>query len=139
MKKFFTLMLITAAITGVIALSRYDPDIQTASASFGRSKSIASSNIKYRDGRYTGQTVDVGYGPVQVRAHIKHGKIIDIKFLQMPNDKDRTIEVTNMAKPLLRSETLAVQSADVDIVSGATQTSEGYVQSLQDALAEARL
>lgn len=136
MKKIIIPVVIALAIAGLVALSRFHPEIV---AKVGTSQLGSSGNTKnYKDGKYTGQTVDVGYGPVQVEAIIRGGRITRINFLQMPNDRPRSIEVTNMAEPILRSETLTAQDADIDIASGATQTSEGYIQSLQDALAQAK-
>ncbi len=142
MKKLLGGILITAAIVGLVALLRFQPKTKAAGLSVINQTQSApgpgSSRVRYKDGNYSGQTVDVGYGPVQVQTVIRGRKIIDIKFLQMPNDRTHSVEVTNMAEPILRSETLTAQSANIDIASGATQTSEGYIQSLQDALSQAK-
>ncbi len=131
----------TVLIAGLVALSHFHPKVQSAAVSMNISKRSSSDNnsgAQYKDGSFSGQTVDVGYGPVQAQAIIKGGKIASINFLQMPDDREHSVEVTNMAKPVLLSETLTAQSADIDIASGATQTSEGYIQSLQDALSQAK-
>jgi uncharacterized protein with FMN-binding domain len=92
----------------------------------------------YKDGQYTGPEVDAFYGLVQVQAQIQHGKITDIQFLEYPNDRRTSIRINNVAIPYLRSEAIEAQSADVDLISGATLTSEAFVQSLGSALATAR-
>jgi uncharacterized protein with FMN-binding domain len=99
--------------------------------------SSSSASITYKDGTYTGASEDTPYGTVQVAAIVSGGKITNIEFLQMPNDRGHTQEVTAFAQPLLKNSTLSKQSAHIDFVSGATTTSEGYQQSLQSALDQA--
>jgi uncharacterized protein with FMN-binding domain len=91
----------------------------------------------YKDGQYTGTVADAVYGQLQVKAVISQGKITDVQFLQYPNHSGHTTEVSNMALPQLKSEAIQAQSANVDIVSGATQTSQAFMQSLQSALTQA--
>jgi uncharacterized protein with FMN-binding domain len=93
---------------------------------------------QYRDGNYTGAEVDAYYGLVQVQATIKQGKLADVQFLQYPNDRRTSIRINNIAIPYLEQEAIQAQSADVDIISGATLTSEAFVQSLQAALDSAK-
>ena len=93
---------------------------------------------QYADGTYTGSTADAYYGMVQVQAVISGGKLTDVKFLQYPNDRGTSREINTQAMPLLTQEAVAAQSAQVDGVSGATQTSEAFVQSLSAALAKAK-
>jgi uncharacterized protein with FMN-binding domain len=69
------------------------------------------------------------WGTVQVRAIFTSGKLTDIKMLQTPNDRHAT-----RAIPILRTEALQAQSANIDTVSGATATSEAYAESLQAAI-----
>ncbi|HSX40662.1 MAG TPA: FMN-binding protein [Candidatus Saccharimonadales bacterium] len=95
------------------------------------------TNISYKDGTYTGDVTDAYYGNVQVQVAIVNGKISDVIFLQYPNDA-RTSQVINaQAMPLLKSEAIQAQSANVDIVSGASQTSQAFQQSLASALKKA--
>jgi uncharacterized protein with FMN-binding domain len=82
----------------------------------------------------TGPAVDTQYGPVQVRVTLQGGRIVDVAALQLPNDRSRSVEISNYAAPQLRDEVLRAQSAKIDVVSGATYTSQGYIQSLQAAL-----
>ncbi len=92
----------------------------------------------YNDGTYVGSVADAYFGNVQVKAVIQGGKITDVQFLQYPNTHSYSIEVNSQAMPYLTQEAIQAQSANVDIVSGATQTSEAFVQSLGDALAKAK-
>lgn len=92
---------------------------------------------KYADGTYVGSLADAFYGPMKVEAVISGGKLTDVQFLSYPNDRGTTIEINQHAMPLLAQEAVSAQSANVDIISGATQTSEAFNQSLATALSEA--
>ncbi len=92
----------------------------------------------YKDGVFTGDPAEILWGIVQVKAVIQSGKIADVQFLQMPFDRARSVEITDMAKPLLKSEAIEAQSAQVDLVSSATMTSFGFRQTLASALAKAK-
>lgn len=92
----------------------------------------------YKDGDYTGSTADAQWGFIQVKAIIKNGKITDVQFLQYPNERGRSVMINNYADPQLTQEAIQAQSAQVDIITGATDTSEAFMQSLSDALAQAK-
>lgn len=92
---------------------------------------------KYKDGTYTGSPADAFYGNIQVQAVISGGKITGVNFLQYPNDRGTSIMINQQAMPYLRQEAIAAQSANVDIVSGATDSSMAFRQSLQSALNQA--
>jgi hypothetical protein len=85
-----------------------------------------------------GPVVPTRYGDVQVRVVLVGGQIVDVQALKLPNDRARSVRISNEAGPLLREETLRAQSAQIDLVSGASYTSDGYAQSLQGALDAAR-
>jgi len=89
------------------------------------------------NGTFTGPTVNVNYGNVQVQITVKDGKITDATALQAPNG--RNDRWTNMALPILKKQTLAAQSASIQGASGASYTSYGWYTSLQGALAKAGL
>jgi uncharacterized protein with FMN-binding domain len=63
--------------------------------------------------------------------------ITEVSVLQQPNGNPKDVEINDEALPILVRDTLDAQSADIDMVSGATVTSEGYLESLQAALDEA--
>jgi uncharacterized protein with FMN-binding domain len=88
-------------------------------------------------GTFTGPTVNVNYGNVQVQIVVKDGKITDATALQAPSG--RNDRWTNMALPILKKQTLAAQSASIQGASGASYTSYGWYTSLQGALAKAGL
>jgi uncharacterized protein with FMN-binding domain len=95
------------------------------------------NNSQFKDGEFTGSVADAFYGNIQARAVIKNGKIIDVQFLQYPSDRDRSIEINSYAMPILKQQAITVQSAKVDGVSGATDSSQAFMESLGVALAQA--
>jgi uncharacterized protein with FMN-binding domain len=94
----------------------------------------SSPVVAASDGTFTGATVSTNFGPVQVGITIAGGKLVDVRALQLPSDRTRSADIAAYSSPILRSEALSAQSAQIDVVSGATYTSEGYAQSLQSAL-----
>jgi len=87
----------------------------------------------------TGAVAQTRWGPVQVRLTLADGKITAVDVVQYPDGNGRDREINDDALPVLVQETISAQSADVDMVSGATVTSTGYLQSLQSALDQAGL
>ncbi|HUD02439.1 MAG TPA: FMN-binding protein [Candidatus Paceibacterota bacterium] len=92
----------------------------------------------YTDGTYTGSTADAYYGTVQVQVVIQNGKIVTVNFLQYPSDRRTSQYINAQAMPQLKSEAIAAQSANVSGVSGASDTSAAFIQSLGDALTQAK-
>lgn len=111
-----------------------------ASASSG----VPSSNAKPSAGSkpkpstgpvtVTGDSVSTPYGPVQVRVTVAGGKITAVNTLSYPSGDSHSQQIGAYAVPRLTQEALAAGNANIDMVSGATYTSQGYVQSLQSAL-----
>jgi uncharacterized protein with FMN-binding domain len=93
-----------------------------------------STTTGYKDGKYTGSVADAYYGSIQVLAIISGGKLTDVQFLQYPNDNPRSSSINSQAKPYLKQEAVQSQNANVNIISGATLTSQAFIQSLSDAL-----
>lgn len=81
-----------------------------------------------------GATAQTRWGPVQVRITVTAGRLVDVTALQHPTGNRNDERINAFALPVLRQEALAAQSANLDHVSGATVTSNGYVASLQSAL-----
>ncbi|QKJ19082.1 FMN-binding protein [Microbacterium hominis] len=96
----------------------------------------AASSIA--DGTYTGAAADTRYGAVQVQITVRDGRItaVDVPHYPARNGHDR--QINSRALPVLVSETLDAQSSGIDMVSGATYTSDGYLQSLQSAIDQAQ-
>lgn len=102
------------------------------------SNTTGTSTVHYKDGQYTGSTADAQWGNIQVKAIIKNGKITDVQFLQYPNNHNRSVDINSYADPQLTSEAIQAQNANVDIVTGATDSSDAFMQSLSDALSQAK-
>ena len=93
---------------------------------------------QYKDGTYTGSVEDAFYGNIQVQAKISSGRIVDVVFLQYPNDNGTSISINSQADPMLTQEAIQAQSANVDIISGASASSQAFQASLANALAQAK-
>lgn len=88
---------------------------------------------------YDGAAASTRHGDVQVRITVADGAITAAEAINHPNSNGNDQQINSYAIPILVNETLPAQSAGIDMVSGATVTSRGYVQSLQDALDQAGL
>ena len=93
---------------------------------------------QYRDGTYTGVEVDAFYGLVKVQTTIQNGKIVDVKFLEFPQDRRTSQRINSYAVPYLQKEAIQAQNAQVNFISGATLTSQAFTVSLQSALNQAK-
>ena len=87
----------------------------------------------------TGSVAQTQWGPVQVQLDIRNRRITDVSVVQYPNGNGTDQEINSYALPILTQETVDSQSAHIDMVSGATVTSNGYLESLQSALDQAGL
>ncbi|WP_238159709.1 FMN-binding protein [Kribbella pratensis] len=85
----------------------------------------------------TGDVAQTQWGPVQVQLTLQSGKITAVSVPQYPNGNRRDAEINEYALPILINETVQAQSSQIDMVSGATVTSDGYIRSLQSALDQA--
>ena len=112
-------------------------NLSTATTSAPATNSPQTSSSAYRDGTYTGASEDAYYGNVQVAVTVSGGKITNVKFLQYPNDRNTSVMINMQAMPYLTQEAIQAQSAQVDGVSGATQTSRAFIESLRSALSQA--
>jgi uncharacterized protein with FMN-binding domain len=149
---FFTILVVMGATVGLrlYGIGEQVAGSPTAAASVGESTSStgdastpsstpspsASSPSPASTGTtvITGDAVDTRWGPVQVEVTFSGDTITAVKTVQAPDSNGRDIQINNQALPILQQEALASQSADIDTVSGATYTSEGYIQSLQSAI-----
>lgn len=101
----------------------------TATARAGSGSTSGASGTK----TVTGTLISTRYGPVQVEVTVVNGKITSITAVELPSG-GRSGMISAYAAPILTNEALAAQSAQIDLVSGATYTSTGYERSLQAAL-----
>lgn len=110
----------------------------TPSISPNPSPVVPAANVGlYKDGTYTSPVVDAYYGNVQIAINVSGGRLTDVSFLQYPSDRRTSQQINSRAMPALKSEAIAAQSAKVDMVSGATATSQAFAQSLSTVLAQA--
>ena len=86
---------------------------------------------------YTGQVAQTQYGPVQVAVDVRNGKVTKVSVLQYPSSNSVDQQIAQYSLPVLNREAIATQSSHIHMVSGATYTSGGYIQSLQSALDQA--
>lgn len=90
-----------------------------------------------KSGTFAGNPISTPYGTMQVAAVVANGKLTSVKVLQHTDVGGRSFQIDASALPVLKSEALSKHSANIDVVSGATYTSEGYAKSLQSALDKA--
>jgi uncharacterized protein with FMN-binding domain len=98
----------------------------------------STATTTYTDGTATGSVIPTRYGDVQVQITVSNGVITDVTALQLPDRDGRSRQIASAAEPILREEALTAQSASIDLLSGATYTSEAYAESLQSALDQVR-
>jgi uncharacterized protein with FMN-binding domain len=114
-------------------------DSTGSSGSSGSAGSSGSSGSSSATKTYTGDAVSTRFGDVQVEITVTNGKITKAAVLQVPWSNGRDQEINSYAVPILNSEAVDQQSANIDMVSGATYTSNGYIGSLQSAIDQANL
>lgn len=147
-KKFLLSSLVVAAFAAYSLHARDErhsvtitapPALQSTKSSGASSQPSVPAGSGYKDGAYTGTPADALYGNIQVQATIRGGAITDVTFLQYPNDRNTSVSINEQAMPYLKQEAIRAQSAQVDGVSGATDTSQAFIQSLASALTQAKL
>jgi uncharacterized protein with FMN-binding domain len=92
----------------------------------------------YQDGTYTGAEIDIRWGYVKVQTTIQRGQIANVQVVEYPTERRTSAQINSIAVPELQQEAIQAQSANVNIISGATLTSEGFQMSLQAALSQAK-
>ncbi len=97
-----------------------------------------ATNGQYKDGTYTGPSVNAMWGLVRVQAIVQGGQLKNIQVLDYPSDRRTSQRINQQVLPWLESEVIQAQNANVDIISGATLTSEAFMRSLQVALNSAK-
>ncbi|GLY33824.1 FMN-binding protein [Kineosporia sp. NBRC 101731] len=141
----------TATVAGIVALlslktqTQNSPILTTTAAdtsgssASSDSSSGSSSNGSATSSTYTGDAVTTRYGIIQVQVTVTNKKITDVSFAQLTAFDGHSQQINSWAGPELIQEAVQQQSAQVDTISGATYTSDGYRQSLQSALDQAGL
>ena len=150
------ILAVTGTIAGLVALLSFKshaPSLSAAATS-GTGAGSSSSSTTTVPGEFpegslaskltpgetavTGHVAHTVYGPVQIQLIVKSGKIVKVAVLEQPMNTIHDIQIGEFAFPELICETLTAQSAKIDTVSGASYTSQGYIQSLQSALDHGR-
>lgn len=145
MRKFFAVVAVIAILSiAVLAFHKNEHKISPASSlsngsgtNNSSSGNTTSSNTVYKDGTYTGSVANAYYGNIQVGVVIQGGKIVKVNFLQTINDNPTSTYINQQADPYLKQEAIQAQSAQVNIISGATFSSQAFIQSLSSALNQA--
>lgn len=111
----------------------------TASASSGATSSATPGGVGEAGAAevITGDVVRTRFGTVQVQITVANGQLTDVTALKLTDEDNKSVRISARAAPILRTEALAAQSAHIDVVSGATYTTDGYTESLQSALDQA--
>ena len=115
------------------------PGAASPPRSSSKSGPPTSKSSKPAPATYTGDSADTRWGPVQVQITVQGGKITGSQAVQYPQNNGRDAQINGFALPILNQEVVQQQSASIDTVSGATVTSDGYLQSLQSAIDKAHL
>ncbi len=128
----------SGAVSSKVISSGGDPSPSASSPATTTSPAPSSPATAAGTSRtITGDAIDTRYGPVQVRVVLDGKKISKIDVIRYPDQSGRDEEINSFALPQLNQEALAAQSAQIDVVSGASYTSDGYTRSLQSALDQA--
>ncbi|MFC4950770.1 FMN-binding protein [Pseudonocardia sp. GCM10023141] len=144
MRRIALWILSTAAVVTLLfgyktSLSGPATPTVAVSAAAAPAKSSIVTNTSGTTTTVTGAVAQTRWGPVQVAITVTAGKITAVDVPVYPNGNGRDAQINAYALPILTGSTLTAQSANIDMVSGATVTSDGYVQSLQSALDQAHL
>ncbi|HEY3605020.1 MAG TPA: FMN-binding protein [Sporichthyaceae bacterium] len=105
----------------------------------GSTTTTPSTSTKTTSGTYTGSRANTRWGIVQVQITVKNGKITNSQAIQYPSNNGRDQQINAYALPILSQEVISAQSANIDAISGATVTTNGYRSSLQSAIDQAHL
>lgn len=144
-------MLSISTVTGVVLLFGYRTSTPQPTSTSIISSAIGASAASDTSGTtpesttggsvasYTGDAVGTRWGDVQVQITVTDAVITAVDAVEAPSSNNRDIEINNRALPILAAEALQAQSAEIDTVSGATVTSDGYLGSLQSAIDQAGL
>ena len=123
----------SAVATPTVAVSSTATTTHTKASTNTRTSTASATKA------YTGSAAFTRYGPVQVRITVRNGKVVRADAIVYPANTPLDAQINAYAIPQLNSEARAASSAGIDMISGATFTSQGYLSSLQSALDQAGL
>jgi uncharacterized protein with FMN-binding domain len=128
----------SSGVSGTLSGTSSTSGTSSSSSSAGTSSGTSSGTASTASAQtVTGDSVQTRWGPVEVQVTVANGTITAVNVPVYPSGNGKDEEINAYALPRLIQETLDAQSANVDMVSGATVTSDGYLQSLQSALDKA--
>ena len=134
---------VATTFTVLVLLLSHDTSTNTAAANTEAATSGATAGTvagsTATSTQFTGEVAQTRWGPVQVAITVVGGTITAAQAVQVPSGNQRDVEFKHVAVSLLNQAVLQAQGASIDTVSGATVTSDGYVQSLQSAIDRAHL
>jgi uncharacterized protein with FMN-binding domain len=119
------------------AVSSAAPSTSTTTTTTTSSSAKTKAKTATTTTTVTGDSVETRYGPVQVQIKVTSGKVVSATAIDYPTNDPRDQQINSYAIPALNQEAVSAGSANIDMVSGATFTSDGYIQSLQSALDKA--
>lgn len=128
-----------AAFSGSLRAQAATGGGSSGAAGSGSGSGSGAGQASTAASQVAGDTVQTRYGPVQVQVAVSGSTITDVAVLQYPDRDGRSVQINQYALPQLINETLDAQGSGISMVSGATYTSQGYLQSLQSALDQAGL
>lgn len=136
MKRAFLVSMGTVA--GAAAVLAYQPGaLFSSGGSTAQAATTTTSAATSTSATYTGDSVETGYGPVQVEITVAGSTVTAVTAVTAPNGDPRSSQISAYAIPQLEQQAVTAQSAKIDGVSGASYTSAGFAQSLQSALTQA--
>lgn len=127
-------IVIAATIAGTAAVLGFQPNPADRGPVAEQPLPATAGATSSQNGVFLGTDVPNPYGDVQVQVAMRAGKLVDVRAVRLPDGDGTSREINASAGPQLKQQALRVQSANVDGVSGATYTSDGYRRSLQAAL-----
>ena len=135
------LIICTVAVLGLVAVYMvpHGTSQNLPSTSMPAAATTTASSAYYKDGTYTGNDATTAFDDIQVAVTISGGKITNVNFVKLVGDSGHSDSINRQAGPMLANQTIQAQSSQIDGVSGATITTQGYVQSLQSALDQAKV
>ncbi|HZR52241.1 MAG TPA: FMN-binding protein [Streptosporangiaceae bacterium] len=140
------ILAVTGTVAGLVALLSFRSHVpsvpvaasgtsgNTGASAGGAGQPAPSASLAAGQRAIDGNVANTAYGPVQVQVLVKNSKIVTVNILEQPSSTAHDLQIGQFAFPQLIHETLTAQSGRIDAVSGATYTSQGYIQSLQSAL-----
>ena len=136
-KILISLAVVMVFIGYSVEIRQERPKLTAPTTQTSGSPSKNSTNTNMKNGTFVGSVENAYYGDVQVKATVTNGKISAVSFLKSPDTHSTSVFINNQAMPLLEQEAIQSQTANVDIISGATYTSEAFIKSLDNALRQA--